>query len=158
MERCKCSETTRINWGTSKEDETLTCNFCGLLAEKEYLVEGTEQEFASEASEYEYKHSLNKTIRETNIILSTTFEIPGRKISESLGMITGVGNAIFTLSPTTNRLTNRAATKALKNLFAEAERIEADAIVGINMAIDTHGTGLINQLVLVTGTAVRLQV
>jgi uncharacterized protein YbjQ (UPF0145 family) len=106
---------------------------------------------------YEYKHSLNKTIRDGNIPLSTTFEINGKEIKEHLALITGVGNARFTLTGTNARLTNRAATKAINNLLAEAKRIEADAVIGVNFNIDTYGTAMVNQLVVVSGTAVKLK-
>jgi uncharacterized protein YbjQ (UPF0145 family) len=106
---------------------------------------------------YEYKNSLNKTIREGKVPLSTTLEIPGRTIAGHIALVTGVGNARFTLTGTNSRLTNRAASKAFKALYSEAERIEADAIVGVSLTIDTYGTGITNQLVVVTGTAVKLK-
>jgi uncharacterized protein YbjQ (UPF0145 family) len=106
---------------------------------------------------YEYKHSLNKTIREGGVPLFTTFDVPGREIAESLGMISGVGNAMFTLTGTSTRITNRATTKALNQLFAEAERIDADAVVGVNLALDSFSKGFVQQLAVFTGTAVRLK-
>ena len=106
---------------------------------------------------YEYKHSLNKSIREGGVPIFTTFDIPGRQISESLGMISGVGNAMFTLTGTSARITNRATTKALNELFAEAKRLEADAIVGVNLALDSFAKGWVQQLAVFTGTAVRLK-
>lgn len=143
------SETSKlcITCGEKLEFYQYTCPKCGTSTSPE----------PSDEDIYEYKHSLNRTIREGSIPLSTTFDIPGKKISEHLALITGVGNAMFTITGTTQRITNRAATKALANLFAEAKRIDADAIIGVSFTIDTHGTGFINQLVLVTGTAVKLQ-
>ena len=107
--------------------------------------------------DYEYKHSLNKTIRDGNVPLYTTFDVPGKQVIESLGMISGVGNAMFTLTGTSARITNRATTKALNNLFAEAERIEADAVVGVNLALDSFARGWVQQLAVFTGTAVRFK-
>ena len=120
-------------------------------------------EYGDDASEnqedevYEYKHSLNKSIREGGVPIFTTFDIPGRQISESLGMISGVGNAMFTLTGTSARITNRATTKALNELFAEAKRLEADAIVGVNLALDSFSKGFVQQLAVFTGTAVKLK-
>ena len=108
-------------------------------------------------NDVEYKHSLNKTIRDGSVPLFTTFDVPGRQIVESLGMISGVGNAMFTLTRTSSRLTNRATTKALNNLIAEAARIEADAVVGVNLALNSFGQGLVQQLAVFTGTAVRFK-
>ena len=106
---------------------------------------------------YEYKHSLNKSIREGGVPIYTTFDIPGKQISESLGMISGVGNAMFTLTGTSARITNRATTKALHELFAEAKRLDADAIVGVNLALDSFAKGWVQQLAVFTGTAVKLK-
>jgi len=106
---------------------------------------------------YEYKHSLNKTIRDGNVPLYTTFDVPGKQVIESLGMISGVGNAMFTLTGTSARITNRATTKALNNLFAEAERIESDAVVGVNLALDSFAKGWVQQLAVFTGTAVKFK-
>jgi uncharacterized protein YbjQ (UPF0145 family) len=106
---------------------------------------------------YEYKHSLNKTIRDGGVPLFTTFDVPGREIAESLGMISGVGNAMFTLTGTSARMTNRATTKALIQLFAEAERIDADAVVGVNLALDSFSKAFVQQLAVFTGTAVKLK-
>lgn len=106
---------------------------------------------------YEYKYSLNRSIREGGVPLFTTFEVPGKIILESLGMISGVGNAMFTLTGTSTRITNRATTKALNQLFAEAKRIEADAIVGVNLALDSFGKAWVHQLAVYTGTAVKFK-
>lgn len=126
-----------------------------LKAESQAVIEN--QKSDDEEEVYEYKHSLNKTIREGGVLLFTTFEVPGRQISESLGMISGVGNAMFTLTGTSARITNRATTKALNQLFAEAERIQADAVVGVNLALDSFAKGWVQQLAVFTGTAVKFE-
>ena len=72
-------------------------------------------------------------------------------------MISGVGNAMFTLTGTSARITNRATTKALNQLFAEAERIQADAVVGVNLALDSFSKGFVQQLAVFTGTAVKFK-
>lgn len=153
---CDCNQTVKESWGTEERGGLNYCSFCWLLSD--YKITGTvSQEVDPDFEEYEYKHSLNKTIRDGNVPLYTTFEVPGKEVIESLGMISGVGNAMFTLTGTSARITNKATTKALNNLFAEAERIEADAVVGVNLALDSFAKGWVQQLAVFTGTAVRFK-
>lgn len=151
---CECNQTIKESWGTEEREGLNYCHFCDLISDSSITVSQVED---SDFEEYEYKHSLNKTIRDGNVPLYTTFDVPGKQVIESLGMISGVGNAMFTLTGTSARITNRATTKALNNLFAEAQRIEADAVVGVNLALDSFAKGWVQQLAVFTGTAVRFK-
>ena len=157
MENCSCSETVKSAWGTETRDGAILCVFCGELAERVNGILSNSEDDINNDEVYEYKYSLNKSIREGGVPLYATFEVPGREISESLGMISGVGNAMFTLTGTSALITNRATAKSLKNLFAEAERIEADGVVGVNLALDSFAKGWVQQLAVFTGTAMNLK-
>lgn len=151
--RCKCNQSVRESWGTEERAGIYICLFCDLISDSQLVGSG---DTYNESEVYEYKHSLNKTIREGGVPLFTTFDIPGKEIIETLGMVSGVGNAMFTLSGA-DGLTSKATTRALSQLFAEAKRIEADAVVGVNLALDSFSKGFVQQLAVFTGTAVKLK-
>lgn len=100
--------------------------------------------------------------------ISTTNEIPGKKITESLGIVRGntvrarnIGRDIFAgfknlvggeISEYTNLLT-QARDQAIDRMISDAKEVGADAIVGVrfNTADVMQGTAEI----LVYGTAVK---
>ncbi len=149
---CECNQSIKEAWGTEEREGLNYCHFCELISD--YITVNQVED--SDFEENEYKYSLNKTIRDGNVPLYTTFDVPGKQVIESLGMISGVGNATFTLVGEV-RITNRATTLALNNLFAEAQRIEADAVVGVNLALDSYAKVWIQQIAVFTGTAVRFK-
>ena len=154
---CECSPTEQeVVFTPNGIPGCATCNSV-IDFEKFSTNESDDEKFEDGVEVYEYKHSLNKTIREGGVPLFTTFEVPGKQIAESLGMVSGVGNAMFTITGTSARVTNRATTKALNQLFAESKRINADAVVGVNLTLDSFSKGFVQQLAVFTGTAVRFK-
>ena len=91
-----------------------------------------------------------------NVILTTGQEIPGRTISEIIGLIFAAGNAAWTLEGTSNK-SNTAMGKASENLMRQAWQLGADAVVAIQMSIDGSGTTVNrSQTVTLIGTAVKI--
>ncbi len=104
------------------------------------------------------------------MILSTIDEIPGYEISEVIGIVTGnvvtskhVGRDIAAALKTlvggeikgyTEMLTE-ARNEAIERMVKEAERLGADAIVGVRFASSYVMTGAAE--ILVYGTAVKLK-
>ena len=104
------------------------------------------------------------------MILSTIDEIPGYEISEVIGIVTGnvvtskhIGRDIAAALKTlvggeikgyTEMLTE-ARNEAIERMVREAERLGADAIVGVRFASSYVMTGAAE--ILVYGTAVKLK-
>ncbi|TXE12953.1 YbjQ family protein [Seonamhaeicola algicola] len=100
------------------------------------------------------------------MILTTTQTIEGYKIENYLGIVTGVSVKMPKVSLSFNmkkyyqsfetRL-NDIKEEAFQNLKENAQKLQANAVVGINLDIETSdSTGVI--LVSVTGTAVKIAV
>lgn len=105
--------------------------------------------------------------------LSTTHTIPGRDVTESLGVIAGeaiLGVNVFRdlFAGITDFLGGRskgyqkaleeARQHALADMINEAEKLGADAVVGVDIdyeSIDTQKGAML--MVSVSGTAVRLR-
>jgi uncharacterized protein YbjQ (UPF0145 family) len=105
------------------------------------------------------------------IIASTTPTLEGRPIREYLGIVTGeviVGANIFKdlFAGIRDIVGGRAGAyeatlrdarhEAFNDLRAEAERLGADAVVGIDIDYEVVGQGGTMLMVSVSGTAVRL--
>ena len=104
------------------------------------------------------------------MILSTTDKIPGMKVKEILGLV--MGNAIKArhigrdiaaafknmiggeIMGYTEMLTE-ARNEAIKRMIDEAEKLNADAIVGIRLATSQIMSGAAEMLAY--GTAVKLE-
>ncbi len=103
-------------------------------------------------------------------MVSTTFDIPGRKITEILGIVTGntvrakhIGKDILAglknivggeLQEYTEMLSD-ARKEALNRMIKEAEKLGADAVVGVRFTTSQTMTGAAE--LLAYGTAVRLK-
>jgi len=104
------------------------------------------------------------------LIVTTTFEVPGRKIDEVLGIVTGntvrakhIGKDILAglknivggeLQEYTDMLSD-ARKEALTRMVKEAEKLEADAVVGVRFTTSQTMAGAAE--LLAYGTAVRLK-
>jgi uncharacterized protein YbjQ (UPF0145 family) len=105
------------------------------------------------------------------MILTTTPTVEGRPVQEHLGIVAGeaiVGANLFRdlfaavrdivggRSGAYEEVMRDARETALKELAAEAERLGANAVVGIGFDYETVGSGSSILMVAVTGTAVRI--
>jgi uncharacterized protein YbjQ (UPF0145 family) len=105
------------------------------------------------------------------MILTTTPTVEGRPVQEHLGIVAGeaiVGANLFRdlfaavrdivggRSGAYEEVMRDARETALKELAAEAERLGANAVVGISFDYETVGGGSSILMVAVTGTAVRV--
>lgn len=105
--------------------------------------------------------------------MSTTPEIPGREIAESLGIIAGeaiLGVNIFRdlfagirdivggRSGSYQKALEESRNHAMADMIAEAEKLGADAIVGVDIDYESIGSDRGNMLMVsCSGTAVRLR-
>ena len=105
-----------------------------------------------------------------NVIVTTTFDIPGRKIEEVLGIVTGntvrakhIGKDILAglknivggeLQEYTEMLSD-ARKEALARMVKEAEKLGADAVVGVRFTTSQTMAGAAE--LLAYGTAVKLK-
>jgi uncharacterized protein YbjQ (UPF0145 family) len=104
------------------------------------------------------------------IIVTTAFDIPGRKISKVIGIVRGntirsrnlgrdiaagfkslIGGEIKTFTD----LISQARDEAFNRMVNEAEKSKADAIIGMNFASSTVMRG--TSEILAYGTAVKLK-
>lgn len=105
------------------------------------------------------------------MILTTTQSVEGRPIVEHLGIVAGeaiVGANLFRdlfaavrdivggRSGAYEEVMRDARETALAELASEAERLGANAVVGISFDYETVGGGSSILMVAVTGTAVRI--
>lgn len=105
------------------------------------------------------------------MILSTTQGIEGQPVKEYFGIVSGeviIGANMFKdlfasirdiiggRSGAYEKVLKEARDSALKEMQAEAERLGANAVVGIDIDYETLGSG--NSMIMVTanGTAVRI--
>lgn len=103
------------------------------------------------------------------MIVSTTPSIEGRQIVEYLGIVTGetvIGANIFRdflagirdivggRSSSYEEVLKEAKDIALKELVEDAQRLGANAVVGVDIDYETVGQSML--MVSVSGTAVRL--
>ena len=105
------------------------------------------------------------------MILSTTNNIDGKPIKDYLGVVTGetiIGANIFKdffasirdvvggRSGSYERVLREAKDTALKEMEESAKRLNANAIVGIDLDYETVGKGGGMLMVTASGTAVKL--
>lgn len=105
------------------------------------------------------------------IIISTTPTLEGRPVRDYLGVVTGeviVGANIFKdlfagirdivggRAGAYESTLRDARNEAFKELRGEAERLGADAVVGVDIDYEVVGQGGSMLMVSVSGTAVRL--
>ena len=90
------------------------------------------------------------------IIITTQSSIPGREISEILGIAVGVGNVAF--GYVTSAKAKGAVRKAMKDLGKQVNEMNADAIIGLQV-VATSGSLVFFRphTAVITGTAVRLK-
>jgi uncharacterized protein YbjQ (UPF0145 family) len=104
------------------------------------------------------------------LIVSTTFEVPDRKIEEILGIVTGntvrakhIGKDILAglknivggeLQEYTDMLSD-ARKEALNRMIKDAEKLGADAVVGVRFTTSQTMAGAAE--LLAYGTAVKLK-
>ncbi|MFV9551833.1 YbjQ family protein [Algibacter sp. PT7-4] len=96
------------------------------------------------------------------MILTTTNSIEGHKIQDYLGIVTGVSSNIKTsFSFKTeknmnmiNDVINKAKEQAFQNLKTHAIHLKANAVVGIQLDMETETGSYF--FVSVTGTAVKV--
>lgn len=96
------------------------------------------------------------------MILTTTNSIEGHKIQDYLGIVTGVSSNIktsFSFKTEKNmnmisEIINKAKEEAFQNLKDNAIKLNANAIVGIKLDMETEAGSYF--FVSVTGTAVKV--
>lgn len=95
--------------------------------------------------------------------VTTLASIPGFEISQILGLVHGVGNVAVSVASTTVAFTTAgkaelAMQKAEDDLRAEAQSLQADAVVGVVITSNSAGVSNLNraQTLQLVGTAVRL--
>lgn len=96
------------------------------------------------------------------MILTTTNSIEGHKIQDYLGIVTGVSSNIktsFSFKTEKNNaliseVINKAKKEAFQNLKDNAIKLKANAIVGIQLDMETEAGSYF--FVSVTGTAVKV--
>ena len=104
------------------------------------------------------------------LLVSTTFEIPGRQVAESIGTVFGVvvrsqglgGNLLASLRSLGGgeiheytRLLEDTRRQAIDRMLENARQAGADAVVG--MRFDSSEIGQTMTEVVAYGTAIRLQ-
>lgn len=105
------------------------------------------------------------------MILSTTNNIDGKPVKDYLGIVTGetiIGANIFKdffasvrdvvggRSSSYEKVLREAKDTALKEMKENASKVNADAIVGIDLDYETVGKGGGMLMVTASGTAVKL--
>lgn len=96
------------------------------------------------------------------MILTTTNTIEGHKIKDYLGIVTGVSISIktsFSFKTEKNKklyrdFVNDAKEEAFQNLKENANKLNANAVLGITIDIETSATSYF--FVSITGTAVKV--
>ncbi|RZN46149.1 hypothetical protein EF808_05680 [archaeon] len=104
------------------------------------------------------------------MIITTTFTVPGKEIDEVIGIVRGntirakhLGKDIVAgfrnlvggeLKEYTEMITE-ARDEAIQRMLEDAEKMDADAVVGVRMMTSQVATGAAE--ILVYGTAVRLK-
>ncbi|MFN2458305.1 MAG: heavy metal-binding domain-containing protein [Chitinophagaceae bacterium] len=106
------------------------------------------------------------------MITTTTPNIEGRPIQQYLGVISaeviiganilkdflgGIRDIVGGRSGTYERVLDEARTKALQELVEKAQRINANAVVGIDFDYETIGSSGSMLMVSASGTAVKVQ-
>lgn len=104
------------------------------------------------------------------MIMSTTFDVPGRSIAQHLGLVRGnvvrsrfigrdiVANLRMIIGGEIHEYTKLLAEsreQALDRMIAEAQKLGADAVIGVRMETTDAGQGQATE-VLAYGTAVKL--
>jgi len=98
------------------------------------------------------------------MILTTTSSIEGHKIIDYLGIISGVSTNTkkafsFKVEKNNNLMSdiiNKAKEEAFQGLKENAIKLKANAVVGIQIDMETHDGAYF--FISVTGTAVKVQV
>jgi len=98
------------------------------------------------------------------MILTTTDSIEGHKIIDYLGLVSGISTHVkaafsFKTEKNTNMMSdviNKAKEDAFQNLKDHAIKLKANAVVGIQLDMETHVGS--HFFISVTGTAVKVQV
>ncbi|MCX6442684.1 MAG: heavy metal-binding domain-containing protein [Actinobacteria bacterium] len=91
----------------------------------------------------------------TQIELSTTNEIPNRKIASHNGIVVGVGTEAF--GPVTSTKAKIAYGKAIAELKSSAQGLGSNAVIGISVTSNGSGFPFFRaQTVIISGTAVKV--
>ncbi|PCI02028.1 MAG: hypothetical protein COB81_06255 [Flavobacteriaceae bacterium] len=105
------------------------------------------------------------------MILSTTSSLDNRKVSVYMGIVTGetiiganfikdffagIRDIVGGRSGSYEKVLREAKDIALKEMEEQAQRMGADAIIGIDLDYETVGQGGSMLMVTATGTAVKL--
>jgi uncharacterized protein YbjQ (UPF0145 family) len=105
------------------------------------------------------------------MIVTTTGSVDGRSIAKYLGLVTGeavMGANLFRdfFAGITDMVGGRSGTyenvlrggrdQALSEMIEEAEKLGADAIVGVSLDYEAIGASDSMMMVVVTGTAIKL--
>ena len=96
------------------------------------------------------------------MILTTTNSIEGHPIQDYLGIVTGVSTNVktsFSFKTEKNKklyetFINKAKEEAFQNLKENANKLKANAVIGISIDIEASSTSYF--FVSITGTAVRV--
>ena len=105
------------------------------------------------------------------MIITTTSDISGRAVAQYLGIVTGeiiVGANIFKdmfasvrdvvggRSGSYEDVLREARLKAMTEMQAAAQKLAADAVIGVTIDIESVGSTSTMLMVMVAGTAIKL--
>jgi uncharacterized protein YbjQ (UPF0145 family) len=90
-----------------------------------------------------------------SIPVTTGQTIPGKEIDSVLGLIFGAGTVTFQLKGNSGRA-GSALEKAEEALAQEAQAVGANGVIGVQISMDSSGSGLSrSQTITLLGTAVK---
>lgn len=90
-----------------------------------------------------------------SITITTGQSIPGHEVEAILGLIFGAGTVTFQLKGNSGRA-GSALEKAEEVLAQEAKAIGANGVIGVQISMDSSGSGLSrSQTITLLGTAVK---
>ena len=116
-----------------------------------------------------YICSINKKLQEAIMIVTTTNNIEGRSVTQYMGIVTGetiIGANLFRdifasvrdvvggRSGSYEEVLREAKDTALREMTEKAQRMGADAVIGIDLDYETIRNGML--MVTASGTAVKL--
>ena len=138
IDYCSCGIPGLVN-----DQENSICSKCKLSVAPERLIKLK-------------RGSISQSSELSNILLTTSPNIPGYEIVELLGLVMGVGNTAFKVETSAQRAVS-AFGKALKEIQIEARMLNADGVVSVQINASGSGEELIRtQTVTLLGTAVKL--
>jgi uncharacterized protein YbjQ (UPF0145 family) len=139
-----------------KREDARYCDYCGMET-----IRGVHlQEFKQKIEDEEALHQ-SALVKSETVTVNTLPTPPNNQEFQVIGLVFGTSSklAFWGLSTQADRLT-RAYSAALSNLKYEAALIDADAVLGVQFALNNStGSSVLNagssEAVMLLGTAIR---